>query len=137
VPTQALNELNHLVGSISPYGSTGASELLASVSKFGAQYFSRASSGSRQARRLTVVPLADALTLPACSLPRGTMVVSGFHGGLLGNPAVLPVVARFLAGDRAAPAGRGQERMRTAAEVIANVATAWRMPDVSVTCPAP
>ncbi|HTU73165.1 MAG TPA: hypothetical protein VMG38_06565 [Trebonia sp.] len=133
VPTQALNELNHLVGSMSPYGSTGASALLSSVSKFGAQYFSGATS-SGLSRRLVVVPLADALTLPACSLPPGVMVVSGFHGGLLGNSAVLPVVARFLAGQPAAAAGPGQARMRTAAEVITNVATAWRMPDVSATC---
>jgi hypothetical protein len=136
VPTQALNELNHLVGSMSPYGSTGASELLSSVSQFGAQYFSGAASGGLR-RRLVVVPLADALTLPACSLPPGVMVVSGFHGGLLGNPAVLPVVARFLAGQPAAVTGPGQARMRTAAEVITNVATAWRMPGVSQRCPAP
>jgi hypothetical protein len=136
VPTQALNELNHLVGSMSPYGSTGASELLASVSQFGAQYFARASGGGA-VRMLRVVPLADALTLPACDLPPGVMVVSGFHGGLLGNPAVLPVVARFLAGQPTATAGPGQSRMRTTAEVITNLATAWRMPDVSVTCPAP
>jgi len=137
VPTQALNELNHLVGSMSPYGSTGASALLASVSQFGAQYFAGASSGNGPGRRLTVIPLADALTLPACSLPPGMMVVSGFHGGLLGNPAVLPVVARFLAGQPATLPAQNQARMRTAAEVITNVATAWRMPDVTVTCPAP
>jgi hypothetical protein len=136
VPTQALNALNHLVGSMSPYGRTGASELLTSVSQFGAKYFAGAAS-SGPARLLTVVPLADALTLPACSLPPGVMVVSGFHGGLLGNPAVLPVVARFLAGRPTATASPGQARMRTTAEVITNVATAWRMPDVSVTCPGP
>lgn len=43
VPTEALTELNHLVGSMSPYGNTGAQQLLASVSRFGAQYFSGAS----------------------------------------------------------------------------------------------
>ena len=106
VPTEALTELNHLVGSMSPYGSTGAQQLLASVSQFGAQYFSGASN-AQQAGRLTIVPLADALTLPPCSLPQGVMVVPGLHGGLLGDPAVLPVVARFLAGEPTATTGPG------------------------------
>jgi hypothetical protein len=136
VPTQALNELDHLVGSMSPYGSTGASQLLTSVSQFGAQYFASASGGG-PARRLVVLPLADALTLPACTLPAGVMVVSGFHGGLLGKPAVLPVVARFLAGEPANAGKAGQSRMRTTAEAITGMATAWRMPGIWVTCPAP
>jgi hypothetical protein len=136
VPTQALGELNHLVGGMSPYGSTGAQELLASVSQFGARYFSGVSSRGHS-RWLTVVPLADALTLPSCSLPSRVMVVPGFHGGLLGNPAVLPVVARFLAGQRAAGAGPGQPQMRSTASVITGAATAWRMPETSLTCPNP
>jgi hypothetical protein len=120
---------------MSPYGSTGAQQLLASVSQFGAQYFS--GTGRSQLRWLTIVPLADALTLPACGLPPGVMVVPGFHGGLLGNPAVLPVVGRFLAGEPTDTAGPGQSRLRTTAEAIIGASTAWRMPDVSVTCPGP
>ncbi len=39
VSEAALDELNHLVGGISPYGPSGAQNLLSSVSEFGARYF--------------------------------------------------------------------------------------------------
>jgi hypothetical protein len=140
VPSAALDELNHLVGTISPYGSDGAGRLLASVSQYGARFFS----GARHAagagpgghvRGLTVVPLADALTMPACGLPPGVLVVPAFHGGLLGNPAVLPMVARFIDGAPPGPGTGDQGRLRVAADAITGAAAAWRMPDVSAACP--
>jgi hypothetical protein len=138
VPPAALAELNHLVGTISPYGGNGARELLASVSQFGARYFSGAGKGTALSRWLAVIPLADALTLPACALPGNVIVVPAFHGGLLGDPDVLPMVARFIAGDPVAgDPGTGQGRLRAAAEAIAGSAVAWRMPDVSAACARP
>jgi hypothetical protein len=138
VAPAALAELNHLVGTISPYGGDGARELLASVSQFGAQYFSGAGKGAQLSRWLAVIPLADALTLPACTLPGNAVVVPAFHGGLLGDPDVLPMVARFIAGMPVAGGpDAGQARLRTAAEVIAGSAVAWRMPDVSAPCTRP
>jgi hypothetical protein len=135
VPPAALAELNHLVGRISPYGADGARELLASVSQFGAEYFSGAGTGAQLSRWLAVIPLADALTLPACTLPGNVVVVPAFHGGLLGDPQVLPLVARFIGGQPVAGETEpGQARLRAAAEVIADSAVAWRMPDMSVPC---
>jgi hypothetical protein len=138
VPPAALAELNHIVGRISPYGGDGARELLASVSQWGAEYFSGAGKGTQLSRWLAVVPLADALTLPACTLPGNVVVVPAFHGGLLGDPQVLPLVARFIAGQSVAgEADTGQARLRAAAEAIAGSAVAWRMPDMSVPCTTP
>ncbi len=135
VPSAALAELNHLVGTISPYGGDGARELLASVSEFGAEYFSGAGKGTPPSRWLAVIPLADALTMPACSLPGNVVVVPAFHGGLLGDSDVLPMVARFIAGQPVTNGPDvGQVRLRAAAEVIAGSAVAWRMPDVSAAC---
>ncbi|HEX4829802.1 MAG TPA: hypothetical protein VH478_01740 [Trebonia sp.] len=135
VPPEALDELNHLVGTMSPYGSAGAEQLLESVSQFGARYFSGVQDGDSGVRWLGVVPLADALSMPACALPPGVQVVPAFHGGLLGDPRVLPEVARFLEGGPAVPVSSDQSGLRAAAEAIAGVAAAWRMPDVSATCP--
>ena len=45
-----------------------------------------------------MVPLADAVTLPVCGLPSDVLVVAALHGGLLGDPSVLPVVAQFVSG---------------------------------------
>jgi hypothetical protein len=135
----ALNELNHLIGGMSPYGPSGAQDLLSSVSEFGARYFddmiaaAAGGSGGKPIRVLTVIPLADAVTLPACDLPLGVIVVPAFHGGLLGDPTVLPMVSSFLSGHDVASAGDGQ--MREAAEVITGAATAWRMPDTGSACP--
>ena len=137
----ALNELNHLVGGMSPYGPSGAQDLLSSVSEFGARYFddmiaaAAGGSGGKPIRVLTVIPLADAVTLPECELPPGVIVVPAFHGGLLGDPAVLPMVSSFLSGHDVAAAGDGQ--MREAAEVITSAATAWRMPDTDPPAPTP
>jgi len=134
VPPLALDELNHLVGTISPYGSAGAQQLLASVSEFGARYFSGADRSGGKIRWLGVVPLADALALPACDLAPDIVVVPAFHGGLLGHPDVLPMVAAFLEGQSPGLPGADQARLRDAAEVITSAASAWRMPDVSNEC---
>ena len=133
VSEEALNELNDLVGGMSPYGPSGAQHLLSSVSEFGAKYFAAVAGPSGKSLRwLAVVPLADALTLPVCTLPPGVVVVPAFHGGLLGDGTVLPMVSEFLSGQQVT----GTSDMREAAEVITGAATAWRMPDTSSACPA-
>jgi hypothetical protein len=136
VSEDALNELDHLVGGMSPYGSSGAQQLLSSVSEFGAKYF-RAVTGptGKSIRWLAVVPLADALTLPVCGLPSDVVVVPAFHGGLLGDGSVLPMVSDFLEGRPASTPGLDEDRLRVAAEWITGAATAWRMPDTRTACP--
>ena len=137
----ALDELNHLVGGMSPYGPSGAQNLLSSVSEFGARYFddmvaaAGGGAGGKSIRWLAVVPLADAVTLPDCGLPPGVIVVPAFHGGLLGDPSVLPMVSDFLSGRNVTAADDGQ--MREAAELITGAAAAWRMPDTGSACPFP
>jgi hypothetical protein len=141
VSEEALDELNSLVGSMSPYGPSGAADLLNSVSEFGAKYFADVVDGAGLARGadgqrirwLSVVPLADAVTLPVCSLPTGVLVVPALHGGLLGDPTVLPMVADFLSGHPVTDAGDAQ--LRSDAELITSVATAWRMPATTSACP--
>jgi hypothetical protein len=141
VSEAALNELNHLVGGMSPYGPSGAQNLLSSVSEFGARYFEDMVAGrgggayGKSVRWLAVVPLADAVTLPDCGLPPSVIVVSAFHGGLLGDPTVLPMVSAFLSGHEVTAAGDSQ--LREAAELITDAAAAWRMPDTSSACPYP
>ncbi|HVT68595.1 MAG TPA: hypothetical protein VHF26_12650 [Trebonia sp.] len=141
---EALNELNRLVGGMSPYGPSGAKHLLNSVSEFGARYFAdmvSAVSGAREAggkpiRWLAVVPLADAVTLPVtCALPSGVLVVPAFHGGLLGDPSVLPLVTAFLSGHEVTV--KDDDQLREAAELITGAAAAWRMPDTGASCPYP
>jgi hypothetical protein len=132
VSEEALNELNHLAGEISPYGPSGAQHLLSSVSEFGARYFATvADQSGKSLRWLAVVPLADALTLPVCTLPPDVVVVPAFHGGLLGDGSVLPMVSAFLKGQQVS----GTPDMREAAEIITGAAAAWRMPDTRVACP--
>jgi len=137
----ALSELNHLVGGISPYGPSGAENLLNSVSRVGARYFEQmvAAAGGgadgKAMRWLAVVPLADAVTLPECGLPSGVIVVPAFHGGLLGDSTVLPMVSAFLSGRNVTATDDGQ--MRGAAELISGASAAWRMPDTSTECPVP
>jgi hypothetical protein len=147
VSEAALDELNTLVGGISPFGPSGAQALLTSVSRVGAQYFDDVvadvggASGSdgrtltvargKPIRWLAVIPLADAVTLPGCSLPASVIVVPAFHGGLLGDGTVLPMVSSFLSGHTVTPADAG---MREAAEVISGAAAAWRMPETSDVC---
>jgi len=80
------------------------------------------------------VPLADAVTLPYCSLPPGVIVVPALHGGLLGDPTVLPMVSQFLSGRQVSAADAG---LREAAGLITGASAAWRMPDTSSACPYP
>jgi len=151
----ALDALNHLVGGMSPYGPGGAQDLLSSVSKFGAQYFADmiAAAGSsptdqgrggggtiagadgKPIRVLAVVPLADAVTLPQCALPSSVIVVPAFHGGLLGDATVLPMVSSFLTGHNVTSADDAQ--LHDVAELITGVAAPWRMPDTGAACPFP
>ena len=149
----ALDELNHLVGGISPYGPGGAQDLLSSVSKFGAQYFADmiaaagrgaadpgaggtvAGADGKPIHVLAVVPLADAVTLPECALPSSVIVVPAFHGGLLGDSTVLPMVSSFLAGHDVTSADDG--RLHDVAELITGLAAPWRMPETRAACPYP
>src|SRR6202012_2061473 len=75
----ALNELNHLVGGMSPYGPSGAQNLLSSVSEFGARYFedlvgaAGGGDGGKPIRWLAVIPRADFVPLPECGLSPGAI----------------------------------------------------------------
>ena len=135
VPGAALTTLNNLVGGMSPYGSSGAQELIDSVSKVGARYFEQVSR-DRTLPWLAVIPLADAVTLPACPWPQNVIFVDAFHGGLLGNASVRQLVEGFLTGGAAQVDSASQRHLRSTAELIAAAATAWRMPELSASCPA-
>jgi hypothetical protein len=140
VPGAALTTLNNLVGGMSPYGRSGAQALINSVSEVGASYFAQVSR-DHGLPWLAVVPLADAVTLPACAMPRNVIFVDAFHGGLLGDRSVRRIVAAFLAGgipsdqDLDAMAGGSQSDLRSTAQLIAAAAAAWRMPDLHPACP--
>jgi hypothetical protein len=95
VPSAALTTLNNLVGGMSPYGRSGAQTLIDSVSEVGASYFAQVSHDHGRPW-LAVVPLADAVTLPACPWPRNVIFIDAFHGGLLGDPSVQRIVETFL-----------------------------------------
>ena len=142
MPSAALTTLNDLVGGMSPYGRSGAQTLIESVSEVGASYFATV---SRDTGRpwLAVIPLADAVTLPACSWPKNVIFIDAFHGGLLGDRSVQQMVETFLASGRvpdsdlAELAGGSQRDLRSAAQLIAAAAAAWRMPDLHSACPSP
>ena len=140
VPGAALTTLNNLVGGLSPYGRSGAQELINSVSEVGASYFAQVSR-DRGVPWLAVVPLADAVTLPACPWPRNMVFIDAFHGGLLGDSLVQRVVEAFLASGNVSDrdldemAGGSQPDLRSSAQVIAAAAAAWRMPDLRPACP--
>ena len=133
VPGAALTTLNNLIGGMSPYGSSGAQELIESVSEVGARYFEQVSR-DRTLPWLAVIPLADAVTLPACPWPQNVIFVDAFHGGLLGNASVRQLVEGFLSG-AAQPDTASQRQLRSTAQLIAAAATAWRMPELSTSCP--
>jgi hypothetical protein len=137
VPGDLLRTLNALVGGMSPYGSAGAQALIDSVSRVGASYFALVSR-DRGRPWLAVVPLADAVTLPACAWPRNVVFVEAFHGGLLGDVSVQRMVAGFLAGGTslagASPDESAQGRLRDEARLIAAAAAAWRMPEPRTEC---
>ena len=141
VPSAALTTLNDLVGGMSPYGRSGAQALIESASEVGASYFATV---SRETGRpwLAVIPLANAVTLPACSWPKNVIFIDAFHGGLLGDRSVQRIVEVFLASGRppdselAALTGGSQQHLRSAAQFIAAAAAAWRMPDLHSACPS-
>jgi len=140
VPGAALTTLNNLIGGISPYGRSGAQALIDSVSEVGARYFAKVSRDTG-VPWLAVVPLADAVTLPACPWPRNVIFVDAFHGGLLGDRSVQRVVEAFLASATVPDSGLdeliggSQRDLRSAAQLIASAATAWRMPNLHSACP--
>ena len=140
VPGAALAMLNNLVGGMSPYGGSGARALIDSVSEVGASYFARVSRDSGLPW-LAVVPLADAVTLPACPWPRNVIFIAAFHGGLLGDRSVQRLVEAFLESGNvpdsglAELTGGSQRDLRSAARLIAAAASAWRMPDLHPACP--
>jgi hypothetical protein len=131
----ALNTLNRLVGEMSPFGSAGAGALLGSVSEDGARYFDVvARSRHPGVRWLAVVPLADAVTLPACELPENVLFVPAFHGGLLGNANIRRMVAGFFGGRPVT----GDPGLKRIAEILDAATAAWRMPYTGQPCyPAP
>jgi hypothetical protein len=127
----ALGVLDRLVGEMSPFGAAGAGRLIDSVSSVGAKYAAAVTTRVASSRWMAVVPLADAVTLPACSLPRNVLFVPAFHGGLLGDPPVLAMVRDFLHGHQVS----GGQSLREAAELLSSAASAWRMPESSAPSP--
>jgi hypothetical protein len=134
VPADLLNTLNNLVGGMTKYGSSGAQELIDSVSEVGASYFAMVSH-DKGLPWLAVVPLADAVTLPTCPWPHNMIFVDAFHGGLLGDASVRPMIVAFLAGGSVRTDDTSQRQLRAAAQLIAAAATAWRMPELRPACP--
>jgi hypothetical protein len=134
VPGVALTTLNDLIGGMSPHGSSGADALINSVSEVGARYFEQVSR-ERSLPWLAVIPLADAVTLPACPWPRNVIFFDGFHGGLLGHASIRQLVEAFLSGGTASADSVAQRELRTEAQLISAAATAWRMPELHSACP--
>ena len=130
VTADELHALLWFVGGLSPFGTSGAQTLINSVNSVGAQ-FAAAAAHHAPVRLLEVVPLADAVTLPACPLPPNVVVVPAFHGELLGDPAALHKVRLFLTNRPVT----GVAELRTTAEIMAAAASAWRMPES--TAPSP
>jgi hypothetical protein len=71
------------------------------------------------------------VTLPACPLPPSVVVMPALHGELLGDPAALRTVRRFLTGQPVI----GVPDLRATAELVAAAATAWRMPESAAPSP--
>jgi hypothetical protein len=132
VSGKALSELVKVAGAISPFGSSGAGDLIQSVRADGAADAAAAAKNGQRIRWLAVIPLADAVTLPVCDLPSNAIVVNALHGSLLGDDAIDRLAHRFLAGQ---PVG-GQQQMRDTAQVIAAATSAWRIPAIGATSPA-
>jgi hypothetical protein len=125
-----LHALIWFVGGLSPFGTAGAQTLISSVNSVGAR-FAAAAAHHAPVRLLEVVPLADAVTLPACPLPPNVVVIPAFHGELLSNPAALQTVRRFLTGRTVT----GVPGLRATAEIMAAAAAAWRMPESAAPSP--
>jgi hypothetical protein len=125
-----LHALIWFVGGLSPFGTAGAQTLISSVNSVGAR-FAAAAAHHAPVRLLEVVPLADAVTLPACPLPPNVVVIPAFHGELLSDPAALQTARRFLTGRTVT----GVPELRATAEIVAAAAAAWRMPESSAPSP--
>lgn len=120
-------------GGLSPFGTAGAQTFVDSVDSYGARF--AAAARRYPVRSLQFVPLADAVTLPACRLPRNVVMVPALHGELLGDRAVLRRVRQFLTHKPV----RRRPGLDATAEFIAAGATAWRMPQLTrppAGCPA-
>ena len=131
VTADELHAVIWFVGGLSPFGTSGAETLINSVNRVGAR-FAAAAARYGKIRLLEVIPLADAVTLPTCPLPRDVVVLPAFHGELLGDPAALGAVRDFL-GHRPV---RNAPVLRTTAEIMAAAASAWRMPQHATPAPA-
>jgi hypothetical protein len=132
VSGKALSELVRVAGAISPFGSSGAGDLIESVRADGAAYAAAAAKNGQGIHWLAVIPMADAVTLPVCDLPSNVIVVNALHGSLLGDDAIDRLAHRFLIDQKVG----GQQQMRDTAEVIAAAAAAWRMPALGAPSPA-
>jgi hypothetical protein len=123
VPGSELQGVVWFVGGLSPFGTSGAQTLIGSVNQVGARFAAQAAR-HHPLRWMALVPLADAVTLPTCSLPSNVLVVPALHGSLLGDQAALGMVRDFLAHHRVARTAG----LRTTAEIVAAAASAWRIP---------
>ena len=134
IPADELRAVVWFVGGLSPFGSSGAQRLIDSVNEVGARYAASAASAARHQplRMVLLVPLADAVTLPVCPLPRNVFVIPALHGDLLGTPQVKRMVRRFLADGTARMPGK----YNGTAELVAAAAAAWRMPEITPPQPA-
>jgi hypothetical protein len=132
VSGDALSELVKMAGALSPFGASGAQNLIQSVRADGAAFAAAAVKNGQRIHWLAVVPLADAVTLPVCDLPSNVIVLPALHGSLLGDLAVDRMAHRFLSDEEVA----GQQQMRDTAQVIAAASAAWRMPVVGAASPS-
>jgi hypothetical protein len=130
LPGSELQGVVWFVGGLSPFGTSGAQTLIGSVNQVGARFAAQAAR-HHQLRWMALVPLADAVTLPDCSLPPNVLVVPALHGSLLGDQAALQMVRDFLTHHQVARTAG----MRTTAEIVAAAASAWRIP--LATSPSP
>ena len=130
VPGSELQAVEWLVGGLSPFGTAGATRLIGSVSRVGA-WDAAAAARHRRLRWLELIPLADAVTLPACRLPANVLVVPALHGELLGDPVALRIVREFLTHHRVS----STSSLRTTAEFVAAAASAWRLPQAAAPSP--
>jgi hypothetical protein len=131
IPVNELRAVVWFVGGLSPFGSSGAQTLINSVNAVGARYAS-AAARHHQVHMILLVPLADAVTLPVCPLPRNVYVIPALHGDLLGTPVVRHMVRGFLADGKVREPGR----YKATAELVAAAAAAWRMPVITPPEPA-
>jgi hypothetical protein len=130
VPGDELQGVVWFVGGLSPFGTSGAQTLIESVNQVGAQFAEQAAR-DHHLPWLELVPLADAVTLPACSLPSNVLVVPALHGALLNDPESLRIVRDFLSDHRIS----GPPGLRTTAEIVAAAASAWRIPQATTPSP--